>query len=1125
MSRAAAQSRALASQAMNFTRRLSSFDEFKPHGLKAERKVRAAFELALVCLFLIGIISYFSVSRLDQLEEWSRNTTETISTLRLVLSHVTDAETAQRGYAIVGDETYLAPYHEARRNIEGDFNSLRKLIAYDPEQQRRMEALMALVRERIARLAEEIDIRRSQGFAAAQAATVVGIGKRLHDRIRVSVGEMETAEQELLEARESQAKRSSIAAREIIGGGSVLTLVVMVLALITAEKDFGRRRAYAALLVSAGKLGRLGAWAVEVPSLRVTWSEEACAIHELPPGSSPAVEEGIKFYAPEFRESISAAFGACVREGTPFDIEPQIITAKGRRIWVRVIAEAERDAGGHIRRIQGALQDITERKEGVETLRRQQAELRVLFDLMPAMIWFKDTNDVILRINERAAAAAGKSVGEIEGRPSIETYPQDWAKYREDDLEVIHSGVSKLGIIEKLVARDGTEICVRTDKVPVRNEMGDVDGVIVMAHDITVNRSKDEHIRTLASIVENSGEAIVSKGLDGNIISWNPAAERLFGYTALEIIGRPIKLLFPPDLYNEEDENMRRLIEGDTTSRFEAVRIRKDGQRLDVAVTISPIKDSDGNVIGVSRILRDITDRKRAMEALRESETRFRELAENIDEVFWIADPEEAKKLYISPAYEKIWGLTLESAYERPHMWLDAIHPDDRDRVVRSLEIKKTQGTYEEEYRIIRPDGTERSIRDRAFPVRDAAGAIKRWVGVAEDVTKYRNLEEQLRQTQKMEAIGTLAGGIAHDFNNILTSISGYTELSQMILTGNDKVRDYLGSVLQAAGRATDLVRQILTFSRLERVERRLIQLRPVIAETIKLLRASIPSTIQFDISLATNAPMVLADATQIHQILMNLGTNAWHAMKGKPGRLEIKLERCPVDVAHAAAQSRLRPGLYARVSVSDTGSGMDQATQRRIFEPFFTTKPPGEGTGLGLSVVHGIMDSHDGAVTVYSHLGEGTVFHLYFPEHAGEIAAVGADGEPAPIGNGERILFVDDEVLLARLGQKTLTELGYEVECSTEPAEALATVRADPQRFALVLTDQTMPGMTGISLASQLRLIRPELPVILMTGYSVGLGQDQIDASGILQVLIKPTSIRSLGIAVHAALAPQLTH
>jgi len=1100
-------------------------NEIKPHGLDSERKVRAAFLFALICLGLIGAVSYRGVGRLEEVEVSSKYSAETISTLRLILSHVTDAETAQRGYTITGNEIYLAPYNAARRDIGGDIKALDKFVEFNAEQERRLDALVPLLHERMTRLAEEIEIRRSLGFAAGRAATVTGVGKQFHDRIRMLVAEMEMAEQSLLELRESEAQQSSMAAREIIVGGSALALAVVVLALIAAEKNFGRRRAYAAGLALAGKLGRLGAWAVELPGLRLTWSDETCAIHELPLGFTPTVENGIDYYAPEFRESVRAAFGGCVRDGTPFDFEAELITAKGRRIWVRVIGEAERDPNGYIRRVQGALQDISDVKQGTETLRRRQAELRVLFDLIPAMIWFKDTKDVVLRINKRAADAAGKSVEEIEGRPSIETYPQDFSKYHEDDMEVMLSGISKLGINERLVGRDGKDCWVRTDNVPVRSEKREVIGVIVMAHDITLSKSKGENIRTLAAIVENSGDAIISKTLDGNIISWNPAAELMFGYTASEIIGRPLKMLFPPDRYLEEDERMDRIVRGEITPRFETVRVRKDGKRLDVAVTISPIRDSDGKVVGVSKILRDITDRKRALEALLESETRFRELAENIDEVFWIADPDDARKLYISPAYEKIWGLTCQSAYEMPEKWLEAVRPEDRNRVILALEIKHTKGVYDVEYRITRPDGTERWIRDRAFPVRGAAGAIRRWVGVAEDITKYRNLEEQLRQTQKMEAIGTLAGGIAHDFNNILTSISGYTELSRMILTGNDQVREYLGSVLQAAGRAGDLVRQILTFSRQERVERRLIQLRPVVAEAIKLLRASIPSTIEFNISLATNAPTVLADATQIHQILMNLGTNAWHAMKGRPGILEIKLERCPVDAAQAATEPRLTTGLYARVSVSDTGSGMDQATLRRIFEPFFTTKPPGEGTGLGLSVAHGIMESHDGVVTVYSRPGEGTVFHLYFPEYAGEVNEVGTDGDPVPVGNGERILFIDDEELLAQLGQKTLTALGYVVESTTQPAEAIAIVRADPQRFALVLTDQTMPGMTGIFLATQLRKIRPDLPIILMTGFSMALQPDVIDAAGILQVLMKPTNIRSMGVAVHAALTPQLTH
>jgi CheY-like chemotaxis protein len=264
----------------------------------------------------------------------------------------------------------------------------------------------------------------------------------------------------------------------------------------------------------------------------------------------------------------------------------------------------------------------------------------------------------------------------------------------------------------------------------------------------------------------------------------------------------------------------------------------------------------------------------------------------------------------------------------------------------------------------------------------------------------------------------------------------------------------------------------------------------------------------------------VLVDATQIHQVLTNLGTNAWHAMKDKPGWIQVTLEKVLVDEAHAALQKKLRPGVYARLSVSDTGCGMDQRTIQKIFDPFFTTKPPGEGTGLGLSVVHGIMNAHDGAITVYSQPGEGAVFHLYFPAHDAEAVPDNELAERTPRGQGERILFVDDEEMLIQLGRKTLTELGYEVVTEQDPIAALEMVRAAPSRFALVITDQTMPGMTGIVLASKLLLVRPGLPIILTTGYSQRLTAEKIEEAGIRQLLTKPTSVRELGIAVQAALA-----
>jgi two-component system cell cycle sensor histidine kinase/response regulator CckA len=522
------------------------------------------------------------------------------------------------------------------------------------------------------------------------------------------------------------------------------------------------------------------------------------------------------------------------------------------------------------------------------------------------------------------------------------------------------------------------------------------------------------------------------------------------------------------------------------------------------------------HAVAESRLHRE---RKQADEALRKSEERFRELAENVREVFWITDPAKNQMLYISPAYEKIWGRTCQSLYESPRTWIEAIRPEDRERVLQASLTKQPLGTYDEQYRIIRPDGEERWIRDRAFPVFNDNGEIKRVFGFAEDITEHRKLEEQFRQAQKMEAIGTLAGGIAHDFNNILSAILGYTQLSQMVLVENPEVRKYLDAILTASTRAANLVRQILTFSRQQSHERRPIKLGPVVDECLQLLRSTIPSTIEFDVSFATDAPTVLADATQVHQIVMNIGTNAWHAMKDRSGRLQVKLERCAVDDAHAATQSQLRPGVYARVSISDTGCGMDQATRQRIFEPFFTTKPPSEGTGLGLAVVDGIMKDHDGAVTVYSQPGEGTIFHLYFPAYAGEAIVVAGEHEPVPRGHGERILFVDDEELLVQLGQKTLTSLGYEVEVTTQPLAALAMVRADPQRFALVLADQAMPGMAGFILAGELLKIRPGLPVILMTGYSPSLTSAQIEAAGIRQLVRKPLTIHLLGTAVHTAL------
>jgi signal transduction histidine kinase/ActR/RegA family two-component response regulator len=383
-----------------------------------------------------------------------------------------------------------------------------------------------------------------------------------------------------------------------------------------------------------------------------------------------------------------------------------------------------------------------------------------------------------------------------------------------------------------------------------------------------------------------------------------------------------------------------------------------------------------------------------------------------------------------------------------------------------------------------------------------------------------RQLEERFRQAQKMEAVGTLSGGIAHDFNNIIGAIVGYTELAKMDVGESPQVVAHLDQVLQGAKRAAELVRQILAFSRQHEQARQPIQLRHVVTEALKLLRAMIPTSIEFEVSMAMDVPTVLADATQIHQIVMNLGTNASHAMKERVGRLTVTLENFDVGADGMETQMGLQSGHHVRLSISDTGHGMDQATLSRIFEPFFTTKAPGEGTGLGLSVVQGIMQSHEGIITAYSHPGEGTTFHLYFPVCGMEEAAMGSEVTAVPRGKGERILYVDDELPLAQMGRKILERLGYVVEIHTSAPEALEAVRARPEAYDLIITDQMMPRLTGLDLATRLQTIRPGLPIILVTGYTATLTAERVKAMGISNLLLKPISVATLGAAVHRVLA-----
>jgi PAS domain S-box-containing protein len=505
-------------------------------------------------------------------------------------------------------------------------------------------------------------------------------------------------------------------------------------------------------------------------------------------------------------------------------------------------------------------------------------------------------------------------------------------------------------------------------------------------------------------------------------------------------------------------------------------------------------------------------ERYEVLQSLQQSEQRFRQLAENIQEVFWITEPAGNRLIYVSPAYEQIWARTCESLYRAPETWLEAIHPEDRQRITQAAQSKKILGTYDEAYRIVRPDGSIRWIRDSAFCVRDAKGNVTRIVGVARDITERRQLEEQFRQSQKMEAIGQLAGGVAHDFNNILAVIQMQADLLKDEAGITPSQLESAAEITKAAQRAADLTRQLLLFGRRQAMQPRQLNLNEVVTNMAKMLQRLLGEHIQIQYKLAAQTLFINADAGMMDQILLNLAVNSRDAMP-KGGKLVIETSAVEFDAFSAAQSPQARPGLFACLSVSDTGVGIPPEILPRIFEPFFTTKEIGKGTGLGLATIFGITQQHQGWINAYSEVGQGTTFRTYLPRITKTTAA---QPEPAiltsePRGN-ETILLAEDEISLRVLVRNVLTKLGYHVLEAASGTQALRVWEKNRDKIHLLLTDIVMPdGMTGIELAQQLQKEKPSLKVIYTSGYSIEVATKGFPLKDGVDFLPKPFPVKKL--------------
>ena len=776
----------------------------------------------------------------------------------------------------------------------------------------------------------------------------------------------------------------------------------------------------------------------------------------------------------------------------------------------RRVADRTSELATTVRRLR---KEIAERREGEEKLREQA----VLLDLARDAILVRDPDYRITFWNDGAREIYGWRDDEVLGRAAQEFLGTQFP----EPLKSIQARFLKEGHWEGELVRtrkDGRRIIVesRWAVLPGKNKRKP-GAILEISRDVTERRRIEDALKSASSytrgLIEASLDPLVTISSEGKITDVNRATEIATGVPRARLIGTDFSTYFT------EPEQARAgyqevFLKGEVRDYPLAIR-HTSGAVTEVLYNAAVYKDESGNVVGVFAAARDITALKAAEQARQRLATAVEQLADGIaimDLAGRILSANPAFRDHHVHGPREIIGRSLEEILQ-----IDGRDRDIVNTMTQSLESGKTWNWH-----VTRraPENQVREINLSVSPIRDGAGRLIHSIAVSRDVTQEVQLQERIRQWQKMEALGTLAGGIAHDFNNILVPILINTELVLNEENEDAPAARRLSQVLEAARRGKDMVRQIIAFSQQKEQDRKPIEIVPVIQEALKLLRISMPKNIGIVERIKTGPAVVVADPTQIQQVLMNLGYNAAHAMRDKGGLLEVALSETSFDAKMAAQFLDIRPGTYVRLSVTDSGQGIPPEIMARIFEPFFTTKKQGEGTGMGLAVVHGIVKSHSGAIAVTSEVGKGTEFVVYLPRVSGEAAKTEEGRGPYPKGT-ERVIFVDDEDIQVRAMTKLLEHLGYRVTGLTDAVAALETFRKDPDAFDLVIMDQTMPRLTGGELAREMLRTRPGLPVILCTGYSETLDEAQALAMGIRAFIMKPFSVKEIAESIRRALAP----
>ncbi|MCF8044799.1 MAG: PAS domain S-box protein [Desulfarculaceae bacterium] len=799
--------------------------------------------------------------------------------------------------------------------------------------------------------------------------------------------------------------------------------------------------------------------------------------------------------------------------------------------------------------------EIEERKQAEKTIRKLSKAL----EQSPSIVMLTDTMGVIEYVNPKFEDVTGYTADEVIGT-KVGDLGEQAEETAEEMFENLNFGKEWRGVFRNR-KKNGETYLEQASISPMFDEKGEIINFVKVAEDITrlketqmLLKESEDRYRNLIDV----SPVGIGVHAEGKVVFINRAGAGILKASSPdELVGRPVKQIVHPDRWESSNDRIRRMMEGEKgLYPVEDRYVRLDGKPIDVTVMATPLYYKGKPAVQV--VVQDITEKKQA-----EWELKARS---EVDRIFLnCTDGEIYKKLlnlvldttesqygifgfvnekneWVCPALTRdifdgcrmadkdvvfshdSWaGIWRKAMTEKRPIYKnrDFCLPEGHiilknamdvpvvynDELVGNFLVGHKESGYEERHKKLLE-----VIAEHLAPL------LKTRLDIDKEASQRRIAEEKYRHAQKMESIGSLAGGIAHDFNNILSAILGYTQLAMDEMDRDGQVYKDLLEVYNGVERARKLVQQILAFSREREQKDAPIQLEPVVKEALKFLRSTLPSSVDLSENIEPELANVMADPTRIHQIIMNLCTNAAHAMQEKGGTLTVDLSEVSLDPDAAGTHPDLEPGDYVRVTVSDTGHGIDPASLPRIFDPYFTTKSRGDGTGLGLSTAYGIVKSCKGAITVYSEPGKGTVFRVYLPAIRGRVKQDENRQEYIP-GGDERILMVDDEPAIAELGQRMLAQLGYKAEYRTDPRDVLEFFKIDPDRFDLVITDLTMPGMTGDRLAAVLAEIRPDIPVLFCTGFSEHKIADGAGKAAKIEVVQKPFLKSELAAAVRMAI------